>query len=156
MKSLWRRNKWLKRAIHVVAVICVAASMASGQTFRATILGSVTDITGATVPGAKVTARNTETGFLRTTETQADGSYRIPELPIGNYDVTVEATGFQAFITNGVQIAVADVRRVDAPLKPGQVNEQILVEGSELPQIETTSDTLGGTLTQETVKDLPV
>jgi hypothetical protein len=156
MKSLWRHDKWLKRAIQAVAVICLAASMASGQTFRATILGSVTDITGATVPGAKVTARNTETGLLRTTETQADVSYRISELPIGNYDVTVEAAGFQTFVTKGVQIEVAAERRVDASLKPGQINEQILVEGSELPQIETTSDTLGGTLTQETVKDLPV
>jgi hypothetical protein len=144
------------RGFFVVVVICAAASVVSGQTFRGTILGTVTDISGAAVPGATVTVRNTETGLLRTTESQADGSYREPELPIGNYDVTVEKADFQAFVTKGVQVSVAAERRVDAALKPGAITEQILVSGSELPQIETTSDTLGGTLTQETVKDLPI
>ncbi|HEX4641956.1 MAG TPA: carboxypeptidase regulatory-like domain-containing protein, partial [Candidatus Acidoferrales bacterium] len=144
------------RGFFVVLVMCAAASVVSGQTFRGTVLGTVTDVSGATVPGATVTVRNTETGLLRTTESQADGSYRVPELPIGNYDVTVEKTDFQAFVTKGVEVSVASERRVDAALKPGQITEQILVSGSELPQIETTSDTLGGTLTQETVKDLPI
>ena len=126
------------------------------QTFRGTILGTVTDVTGAVVPDAAVTVRNLGTGLLRTTESQADGSYRVPELPIGAYDVTIEKMNFQASVTKGVQVTVAAELRVDAALKPGQMTEQIEVSGSELPQIETTSDTLGGTLTQESVKDLPI
>jgi hypothetical protein len=138
------------------AAVFLAVTIASGQTFRGTVLGTVTDETGAAVPGATVTVRNTDTGLLRTTESQADGSYAVPELPIGTYDVTIDKTGFQTSVTKAVPVTVAAEKRVDAALKLGQVTEQILVSGAELPQIDTVSDTLGGTLTQDTVKDLPV
>ena len=126
------------------------------QTFRGTILGTVTDTTGAVVPGATITIRNVNTGLVRTTESQADGSYRVSELPIGTYDVTVEKADFQTSVTSGVKVDVAAERRVDSALKPGAVKELITVSGEELPEIETTSDNLGGTLTQESVKDLPI
>src|SRR5713226_2878107 len=143
-------------ALIFAALLILAAAPAWGQTFRGTILGTVTDATGGAVPGATVTVRNANTGLLRTTETQADGSYRVPELPIGTYDVSVEKTGFQSSVTSGVKVDVAAERRVDAGLKPGEVKEQITVSGEELVEIETTNNTLGGTLTQESVKDLPI
>jgi hypothetical protein len=130
--------------------------LANAQTFRGTILGTVTDASGATVPGATVTVHNADTGLVRTTETQGDGSYRIPELPTGTYDVSIEKSSFRTSVTKDVQVSVAAERRVDAALELGAVNEQVLVSGEALPQIETTSDTLGGTLTQEIVKDLPI
>src|SRR6266853_1853786 len=150
------RKHGLGVALMFVALIVLAATPGRAQTFRGTILGTVTDATGGVVPGATVTVRNINTGLLRTTETQADGSYRVPELPIGTYDVSVEKTGFQTSATNGVKVDVAAERRVDAALKPGEVKEQISVSGEELVEIETTNDTLGGTLTQESVKDLPI
>src|SRR5271170_607872 len=64
--------------------------------------------------------------------------------------------GFQKAVTTGVVVDVASEKRIDAVLKPGQVNQQIVVAGEDLPQVDSTSDTLGGTLTQDTVKDLPV
>ncbi len=137
-------------------LVIFTAISGHAQTFRGTILGTVTDTTGAVVPGAKITIRNVDTGLVRTTETQADGSYRMPELPIGTYDVAVEKADFQTSITSGVKVDVAAERRVDTALKPGAVKEQITVSGEELPVIETTSNTLGGTLTQESVKDLPI
>ena len=137
------------------ALLLLAVTSASAQTFRGTILGTVTDASGATVPGATVTVHNADTGLARMTETQADGSYRIPELPIGTYDVTIEKSGFRSSLTKDVQVSVAAERRVDAALELGAVNEQVLVSAENL-QIETTSDTLGGTLTQETVRDLPL
>jgi hypothetical protein len=143
-------------ALIFAALLVLAATPAWGQTFRGTILGIVSDATGAAVPGATVTVRNVDTGLLRTTETQADGSYRVPELPIGTYDVTVEKTGFQTSITSSVRVDVAAERHVDSALKPGEVKEQITVSGEALPLIEITNATLGGTLTQETVKDLPI
>jgi hypothetical protein len=139
-----------------VLVACLAAPFLQSQTFRGTILGTVTDASGATVPGAAVTVRNTETGLVRTTETQADGGYSVPELPVGTYDVAIEKSGFQKFGAKAVQVTVAAERRVDAQLKPGQISEEILVSGTALPEIDTVSDTLGGTLTQEAVKDLPL
>ena len=156
MKSLMRCEMVLWHGCLAMAVVLLAVSMASGQTFRGAILGSVTDVTGAAVPEAKVTVRNSDTGLLRATESQEDGSYRVPELPIGTYDVTIEKSNFQTSVTKGVLVSVAAERRVDTALKPGQITEQILVSGTELPQIETTSDTLGSTLTQDTVKDLPL
>jgi len=137
-------------------VLCIAAMMAHAQTFRGTILGTVSDTSGAVVPGATVTIRNVDTALVRTTETQADGSYRVPELPIGTYDVTVEKGDFQTSVTSGVKVDVSAERRVDSTLKPGAVKELITVSGEALPQIETTNDTLGGTMTQESVKDLPI
>ena len=92
----------------------------------------------------------------RMTETNGDGTYIVPELPIGNYKVTITQAGFQSAVTNGVVVDVASERRIDAVLKPGQVNQQVIVEGDTLPQIDTTTNTLGGTLTQETVKDIPI
>ncbi len=99
--------------------VLVAASGLSAQTFRGTILGTVTDPSGAVLAGAKVTVKNTGTGLERTTETSADGSYSLPELPIGTYTVTVTQTGFQTFVATGVTVDVATERRVDAAMKTG-------------------------------------
>src|SRR6202790_4131219 len=143
-------------ALVFAALLGLAAAPAGAQTFRGTILGIVTDATGAAVPGATVTVRNVDTGLLRKTETQADGGYRVPELPIGTYDVTVEKADFQTAVTSGVRVDVAAERHVDTALKTGQIKEQITVSGEALPLIEITNATLGGTLTQESVKDLPI
>jgi hypothetical protein len=142
--------------VSTLVFVLVAALSLSAQTFRGTILGTVTDASGAVVPGAKVTVKNTGTGLERSTETSADGSYSLPELPIGTYDVTVSQTGFQTFIAKGVTVDVATERRVDAAMKPGEVATKVEVSADELPLVETTTNDLGGVLTAETVQDLPV
>ena len=136
--------------------VLLAAVSVSAQTFRGTILGTVTDPSGAVVAGAQVTVKNTGTGLLRSTTTSGDGSYSLPELPIGTYDVTVSQAGFQTSVTKGVTVDVATERRVDAALKAGQVSTQVEVSADQLPLVETTTNVLGGVLTQDTVKDLPV
>src|SRR5438270_3758736 len=140
----------------MLAFIVLTSATLFAQTFRGTILGTVTDPSGAVVSGAKVTAKNMATGLERTTQTSADGSYSIPELPLGTYTVTVTQSGFQTAVTTGVAVDVATERRVDVQLKTGQVSETVEVSGEALPQVETTTDTLGGTFTASTVKDLPV
>jgi carboxypeptidase family protein len=155
MRNLGGHGSSMTRTFLALTLLLSAVTLAGAQTFRGTILGTVTDASGGTVPGATVTVHNNDTGLVRTTETQSDGSYRIPELPIGTYDVTIEKSGFRSSATKDVQVNVAAERRVDAALELGPVNEQVLVSAENL-QIETTSDTLGGTLTQETVKDLPL
>jgi outer membrane receptor protein involved in Fe transport len=126
------------------------------QSFRGTILGTVTDATGAVVSNAKVTVHNVNTGLERTTTTSADGSYTVSELPLGTYTVTVTQSGFQTFVANDVAVNVATERRVDAALKPGQVTEKVEVSGESLPQVETTSTELGGILTPHVIENLPV
>lgn len=136
--------------------VLLAAVGLSAQTFRGTILGTVTDPSGAVVAGAKVTVKNVGTGLERTTETSADGSYSLPELPIGTYTVTVTQPGFQTFVASDVAVTVASERRVDAAMKPGQVSSRVEVSADQLPLVETTSNVLGGVLTQNDVKDLPI
>ncbi len=137
-------------AFLLVSAFSVAAA---AQTFRGTILGTATDTSGAAVVGAKVTVRNVATGLVRETETTGDGSYAVPELPIGTYDVTVEKSGFQTSVTKGVTVEVAHDRRVDATLRPGEVaqrvdatlqpgavSERVEVSGKTLPLTDTTSN----------------
>ncbi|HLB86270.1 MAG TPA: carboxypeptidase-like regulatory domain-containing protein, partial [Terriglobales bacterium] len=140
----------------ILALVVLAATSLVAQTFRGTILGTVTDASGAVVSGAKVTVRNVNTGLERATQTSTDGSYSVPELPIGTYTVTISQSGFQTSVTSSVPVDVAGERRVDTQLKPGQVSQTVEVSGEALPLVETTMNTLGGVLTQETVKDLPI
>jgi hypothetical protein len=140
----------------ILAFVVLAATSLLAQTFRGTVLGTVTDASGAVISGAKVTVRNVNTGQERSTETSADGSYSVPELPIGTYTVTITQSGFQTSVTGEVLVDVATERRVDAVLKAGQVSQTVEVSGQELSQIETTSAELGGTLTTETISNLPV
>jgi len=129
---------------------------AAAQTFRGTILGTVSDTSGAAVVGAKVTVRNVATGLVRETETTGDGSYAVPELPIGTYDVTVEKSGFQTSVTKGVVVEVAHDRRVDATLRPGEVSQRVEVSAEKLTQVETTNDNLGGSFVSSELLNLPI
>src|SRR5713226_210503 len=140
----------------ILALVVLAATSLVAQTFRGTILGTVTDASGAVVSGAKVTVRNVNTGLERATQTSTDGSYSVPELPIGTYTVTISQSGFQTSVTSSVAVDVAAVRRVDTARKAGQVATVVEVSGEEPPQIETTIDTLGITFTAEQAKDLPL
>lgn len=144
------------RARILLVFVLVAAISLSAQTFRGTILGTVTDPSGAVVAGAKVTVKNVATGLERSTETSPDGSYALPELPIGTYTVTITSANFQTFVARDVTVDVATERRVDAAMRPGSLTTKVEVSGDLLPQIETTSDELGGTLTADTIESLPV
>lgn len=145
-----------------LSIACVALTLllnATGikaQTFRGSIAGTVTDTTEAAVSGATVTIHNAETGVDRITTTSVDGSYLVPELPIGNYNVTVELNGFQKAVTNGVAVDIGAMRRVDVVLKPGQLSQQVVVSGENVPVVETSSDTLGGSFQSSQVEDLPI
>ena len=146
----------MKSRLTLLFFVVLAVPTVIAQTFRGTILGTITDSSGAVVPGAKVTVRQVATGLARTTEATSDGSYSVPELPIGTYTVTVAAAGFQTSVTRDVIVDVATERRVDAQLRAGQVSETVEVSGETLPLVETTSAELGGTLTTKAIENLPV
>ena len=146
----------MKTRLSVLLWLLLVSSSLLAQTFRGTILGTVTDPQGAVVAGAKVAVHNVDTGLERTTQTSADGSYAVPELPIGTYTVTVTQSGFQTAVTSKVAVNVAAEKRVDVVFRTGQVSEKVEVSGETLPIVETTTDTLGGTFTAEQAKDLPL
>ncbi|HXX16452.1 MAG TPA: carboxypeptidase-like regulatory domain-containing protein, partial [Candidatus Eremiobacteraceae bacterium] len=129
---------------------------ADAQTFRGTILGTITDSSGAAVAGATVTIKNLETGLTRTVTTSNDGSYAAPELPIGSYSVTVQQSGFKEAVVTGVKVEVSTERRVDITLQPGQLTQSIEVTGEAVPMVESTSNTLGGIVESTVVTNLPV
>ena len=140
----------------LVVFVLLSTAMLVGQTFRGTVLGTVTDPSGAVVAGATVKVKNVATGLERTTATSGDGSYAVPELPIGSYSVTVTQSGFQTFVVTGVAVDVATERRVDAALKTGEVATRVEVSAETLPLVETTSNDLGGVITAQTVENMPV
>lgn len=149
---------WVRLGMVFATLLVMALLPATGsaQTFRGTILGTVTDTSGASIVGAKVTIHNVDTGVDRTTETNGEGQYRVPELQIGTYTVTVEKSGFQSSVTSGVAVGVASEMRVDASLKPGEMSQKIEVSGETLLALETTTDVLGGTFESGDVLALPI
>ncbi|HTQ97352.1 MAG TPA: TonB-dependent receptor [Candidatus Acidoferrum sp.] len=149
------------RNLRAPLFLCLLAALifsanSQAQTFRGTILGTVMDSSGGAVPGATVTIRNVDTGLTRTVSTSEDGSYSAPELPIGNYKVTVEKAGFKEAVVTSVTVEVSSDRRADFTLQPGELAQKVEVTGEALPMVESTSDTLGGIVESKVVTSLPV
>src|ERR1700741_4547756 len=138
------------------AILLSFAGATSAQTFRGTILGTVTDSSGAAIPGAAIAVKNVNTGLSRTVSTSEDGTYSVPELPIGTYTVTVEKVGFKQGAVTGLQVEVSSQVRADVALQTGEVSQRIEVTGDELPQVESTSNVLGGIVESKVVTNLPV
>jgi len=143
-------------AVCLTAILLLFGSNTTAQTFRGTILGTVTDSSGAAIAGAAVAVKNVNTGLSRTVTTSEDGTYSVPELPIGTYSVTIEKTGFRQGLVTGIQVEVSSERRADVTLRPGEVSQTIEVTGDQLPQVESTSNVLGGIVESRVVTNLPV
>ena len=137
-----------------LSLIFLLAAVASAQTFRGTILGTVTDPNGAVVSGAKVTVKNASTGLERSTTTDDSGNYTVAELPIGSYEVRVDRTGFVPTVVSNVAVEIASERRVD--LKLNVAGTETVVTVAANVQVETTTNTLGGTITTKAAEDLPI
>jgi hypothetical protein len=120
-----------------------------------TILGAVTDSSGAVIPGATVTILNTATGFSRTLTTDSAGAYNAPTLIPGTYTVRAEAKSFKTFESRNVVVEVGKEVRVDCTLQPGAEAQTITVTAA-LPLVDTTNATLGGTVQGEEISNLPL
>jgi outer membrane receptor protein involved in Fe transport len=141
----------------IVIGACLSAALAFGQAEigGATLNGTVGDPSGAAVPNAKVTVASPQTGFTRTTTTNASGLYSFPQLPVGTYDLTVEANGFKLTKRTGVTLTVGAVATVDVPLEVGGTQETVSVT-AEVPVVETTRSQTSTTVTTEQVGNLPI
>ena len=132
-------------------VLCVLLSTAIlvGQTFRGTILGSVSDPSGACFAGATVKVRMLPPDLSARRHQRGRQLFdsRIAHRYL--YSVPLSQTGFQTSVTSNVEVNVATERRVDAQLKTGQVTQRSKSPAANSPQIETTTNELGGTLTSQ-------
>ena len=138
----------------LLVVVCVFTVASFGQT-TASIKGMVTDATGAAIVGAKVTVKNMNTGLERTTQTNSAGDYEVPALPPGQYSVRIESKGFETQQANGVTIQVSQNTIQNFGLKVASSSEVVTVEATA-PVIEATTMTVGQTIDQRTVQELPL
>jgi hypothetical protein len=131
------------------------AGNAIAQSNNGTIAGSVLDSTGAAVQGATVTVRSVDTGAVYQTKSTGNGIYRIPDLRIGRYDVTVEAPGFKNSIQTGVQVQINTVTALNVALQPGDVKELVTVV-ADSPTLATESSDVGTVVTDKQIHELPL
>ena len=146
----------MTRAIVLATFALLAAVPAFAQTTgAATIVGNVTDTSGAIVAGAKVTVVNTETNFHFDGLTNQEGYYFVPYLRPGIYNVTIEAQGFKRYVRDGIELRTNDSPRIDARLEVGTRAESVEVQG-ETPLLETETPVVGGVLGGNIVVQIPV
>ena len=131
-----------RRTWAAAAAAFLFASSVWAQAVGGTVFGRVSDPSGRPLSGGTVVARNLATGQVRTVTTDADGSYRLVELPVGRYEFTVSSAGFATEVRTGVQLQIGQQSAIDFVLKVAAVAETVTVQG-EAPIIETTKSAIG-------------
>ena len=128
---------------------------ARAQVTGATLTGSVSDPSGAAIPNAQVSAKNTGTGVATSATTNADGFYTIPNLLPGTYDVTTTASGFATRVDTAINLAVGEKQALPISMKVGQTTQTVEVAGAA-PTVELATSTISGEVTSTTVRELPL
>ncbi len=126
----------------------------AAQEARGTLLGRVTDPTGAVIVGAKIDALNTATGVHYPGTTNGDGDYLLPFLIPGPYNITAEAGGFKSYTRSGLNVRESDRITVDVVMEVGGANEKVTVTG-EAPLVDTSTASMGQVVESRTILDLP-
>ena len=129
--------------------------LAAAQAVSGTILGTVTDSSGAVVAGAKVTLINEGTGLTRTVIADVNGEYTVPALPTGHYTITSEMTGFKTVALSNIALGVDQRVRMNIKHEIGAMSESVSVT-AEAPLLQTSSSELGTTVTNEQIEALPL
>jgi len=151
-------KKQLCLLLHWLAVVVLAPLLASNlwsQVAAGTILGTVTDTSGARVPRANITIKNVATGSVRVVTTNSDGLYRAPDLSPSTYEIAAAATGFATVVRAGVQLDVGVELVIDLRLPVGSVIERVEIK-EEVPSIETSSSTMSAVIGSNIVRELPL
>jgi hypothetical protein len=147
---LWRSS------IAKATVLLLLGSMAAwGQSVSGTISGTVTDPSGAVVPNAQVAATETATGVSQTVQSNTDGTYAFLSLPVGRYQLSVTARGFEAYLRKDITLNTNDKLRFDIVLQVGQVTQQVEVTTSSV-HVETDNTQLGDVIKSNAVEALPL
>jgi hypothetical protein len=140
--------------IRIVLLLSILSASAFAQG-TVTIFGTVTDKSGAVVPGAQITVTQPATGLSRTANTDDQGNYILTQLAAGTYNLRMEAQGFKSFLLETIQTQVDENRRVDAILEVGQVTESVSVT-AEIAQVETRSGAIREVVDSKRIVELPL
>src|SRR3954470_23348117 len=147
----------MKKIIFAMIMLCalMAPAIASAQQTTGNITGRIVDAQGAAVPGVTVTARSPQTGFVRTDVSDGEGIYRLTALPVGNYDVNAELSGFSSFSRKEVTVNVAQTTDLNVELKLAGLTESVNVT-AEVPMVKTTDSSVGGVVDVSKIESLPL
>ena len=150
MSSTWKRYL----SILFVLLIAVSAPMFA-QTFHGTVSGTVVDVQGAVVTGATVQLINPGTNFVQTSKSSSSGEFLFPELPVGIYQLTVTAPGFETFKMDKISVEVSKVENIKAQLSIGAENTVIDVAANAV-ETDTTSSALVAVIDSKSVQEMPM
>src|SRR5436190_23125898 len=146
-------------ALHLVLAllaVCLAApQLAIGQQVTAAIAGKVSDQSDAAIAGATVTAKDVDRGTVFTTESNAQGLYNLPRVPVGRYEIRAEAKGFQTQARPPFTLELNQTARADFQMRIGAVAETVEVT-SDAPLLQTDSTQLGTVINSNTTENLPL
>ena len=148
-------SRFAFRLLLATCTLLLFSVAALAQTTAGRILGTLTDQSGAAVASATVVVTDEQRGTTRTLTSDESGAYAAPDLQPGTYKIHVEAKGFKSVERPNVLIEVASDVRADFALQPGQVTETVTIN-EDVPLVNTTSSTLGGTLSNKEINDLPL
>ena len=148
------RSRSVARVLSVAMLLAAWVVTGRAQT-QGGISGTVTDTSGAPIPGADVTITNTATRGSRNTTTNAEGLYTFPSLPPGFYELKVELQGFKTAEIPAFKVDVQQTVRVDVPLQVGTLNETVTVTG-KATLLDTQSTTIGTVIENKVVTELPL
>jgi len=146
---------WGWRLALLALLACGLSFSASAQLSTATLSGTITDSTGAAIPGATITLTQTDTNYVRATKSKDDGSYREEFLPVGPYKISVNASGFKSLERSGITLSVLQNADLDLQLQIGTTGETIEVN-ADVPLINANNSTLGRTISNVEIDNLPL
>jgi hypothetical protein len=136
-------------------LLCLLATLTFGQSSNATVSGTVSDSTGALIPGVSITATNTQTGIVSTVLTNESGTYNFASLQPGVYDFSAELSGFQTHKVSAFQLGLSQQVRLNFSLQVGGVAQSVEVTIAADTLLAATSSSVGGVLPEYRVRDLP-
>ncbi len=145
----------MKCVFLLTAVFLITTAAAWGQSANGSVTGVVTDASGGVVPGAKISARNTGTGFVYSADSTGTGNYTVVQLPTGTYDLTVEAAGFKQFVRTGLAVEPANVLRIDVAMEVGAASDKVSVT-AEAPLLNTENAAYVHNVDLHQLEELPI
>jgi hypothetical protein len=151
-----RCSSRLLAAALLALVVAAPAAFAQSQATNGSIEGTITDASGAVLPGVTVTVTHVETGAERTAVTNDKGLFRAPLLPIGTYTVKAELQGFKTFQQKDVRVSVGETAVVNATMTVGDVSETISVSAADAPALDPARIDVGHTMSSTEVHNLPL
>ena len=143
----------MRRSLILLAAALLAVYLSALAQDTARINGSVTDQTGAVIPNVKVTIENPARGFKQVLKSDSAGFFAVQAVPIGDYVITAEATGFQKLVRTGITLEVGQIQRVDLQMTVGQMTQEVTVSGN-VPKVQTETAAVSSVVTNTQIQNL--